>query len=136
MPFVRTVYFYKGFLYQYRLGRSGQSMDIRSMQRNRTQHMRVLNNLLDFYSGLGDLPPSKKRYIERCIAQVVENQFQIYISMGLQPGIRAEMAAFDRRLKKDYPAIWAATEKKSITLLRATNYLILPFGALVYKLVK
>ena len=136
MPFVRTVYFYRGFLYQYRLGRNGQSMDIRSMQRNRAQHMRVLNSLLDFYSKLGDLLPSQKRYIERCIAQVVENQFQIYISMGLQPGIRAELAAFDRRLKKEYPAIWAATKKKSISLLRATNYLILPVGALVYKLVK
>ena len=136
MPFVRTVFFYRGFLYQYRLGRSGQSMDIRSMQRNRMQHMRVLNSLLDFYSGLGELPPSQMRYIERCIAQVVENQFQIYISMGLQAGIRAELADFDRRLKKDYPAIGAATEKKSITLLRATNYLILPVGALVYKLVK
>ena len=30
----------------YRLGRNGQSMDIRSMQKNREQHMRVLNSLL------------------------------------------------------------------------------------------
>ena len=136
MPFVRTVYFYKGFLYQYRLGRSGQSMDIRSMQRNRDQHMRVLDSLLEFYDSLGKLPQKLKRYIERCIAQVVENQFQIYISMGLQPVIRAELADFDRRLKREYPAIWAATEKKSISLLRATNYTILPVGALVYKLIK
>ena len=136
MPFVRTVYFYKGFLYQYRLGRSGQSMDIRSMQRNRAQHQRVLSSLLKFYSSLVDVPPSLRHYIERGIAQVVENQFQIFLSMGLRPGIRTELADFDRQLKKACPAVWGATAKKSITLLRATNYWLLPLGAVVYKLVK
>ena len=40
IPYVKTVYFYPKFIYMYRLGRNGQSMDIRSMQKNREQHMR------------------------------------------------------------------------------------------------
>lgn len=136
IPYVETVYFYHKFIYMYRLGRNGQSMDIRSMQRNRAQHMRVLNSLLDFYAGMGDVPTGSRRYVEKCIGQVVENQFQIYISMGLQKGIRRELAEWDSALRKNYPAVYAAANKKSITLLRKTGYWILLFGALVYKIVR
>lgn len=136
MPFVSTVYFYHRFIYMYRLGRNGQSMDIRSMQKNRAQHMRVLESLLAFYEKLPKASEASRHYIERCIAQVVENQFQIYISMGLQKGIYSELKAWDRGLKKRCPAVYAATRKKSITLLRKTGYLMLPVGALVYKAVK
>lgn len=135
MPYVQTMYFHKGFLYRYRLGRDGQSMNLRSMQRNREQHKRVLNSLLAFYGSLQqDLPKPLRRYIVRCIANVVEGQFLIYISLGLHPGIRAELASFDRKLKAEHPDIWCATAKKSIALLRATHYLILPLGAIACKL--
>ncbi|MCI5874701.1 MAG: glycosyltransferase family 2 protein [Clostridiales bacterium] len=136
IPYVETVYFYHKFIYMYRLGRNGQSMDIRSMQKNRAQHMRVLNSLLNFYDRVGDIPVGRRRYIEKCIGQVVENQFQIYISMGLQKGIRRELAEWDNTLKKNYPAVYAATNKRSITLLRKTGYWILPFGTIVYEIVR
>lgn len=136
IPYVKTVYFYNRYVYMYRLGRSGQSMDIKSMQRNRAQHMHVLESLLGFYDALEETPEESMRYIEKCIAQVVENQFQIYISMGLQRGIRQELMDWDSALKKNYPSICAATNKKSITLLRKTEYRILPIGTIVYKIVR
>ena len=136
VPYAGTVYFYHKFIYMYRLGRNGQSMEIRSMQRNRAQHMQVLSSLLSFYDKLPALSEGKRAYIEQCIAQVVENQFQIYISMGVQKGIFSELRRWDEALKKNYPRIYAATRKKSITLLRRTGYLALPFGTFVYRLVK
>ncbi len=136
IPYVKTIYFYNRYIYMYRLGRNGQSMDIKSMQRNRAQHMRVLESLLHFYDTMGEVSESTRKYIERCIAQVVENQFQIYISMGLQRGIRQELTAWDCALKKNYPSIYEATNKKSITLLRKTEYRILPIGTIVYKIVR
>lgn len=136
IPYVKTVYFYNRYIYMYRLGRNGQSMDIKSMQRNRAQHMHVLESLLHFYDTMGEVSESTRKYIERCIAQVVENQFQIYISMGLQRGIRQELKDWDSTLKKNYPSICAATNKKSITLLRKTAYWILPIGTIVYKIVR
>lgn len=136
VPYVRTVYFYRKFIYMYRLGRNGQSMDIRSMQRNRAQHMRVLHSLLEFYDGIGEISAGSRRYVEQCIGQVVENQFQIYISMGLQKGMRRELAEWDRSLKEKYPAVYGAAHKKSITLLRKTGYWILPAGAAVYQIVR
>ncbi len=136
VPYVTTVYFYHKFIYMYRLGRNGQSMDIRSMQKNRAQHMHVLESLLRFYDGMGDITPGSRKYVEQCIGQVVENQFQIYISMGTQKGVRRELAEWDRSLKTNYPAIYGATHKKSITLLRRTGYVILPVGTMVYRFVK
>lgn len=136
IPYVRTVYFYHRFIYMYRLGRNGQSMDIRSMQKNRAQHMKVLKNLLAFYEKSEDISAESRYYIERCIAQVVENQFQIYISMGLQKGIYRELKEWDRGLKEKYPGVYHAARKKSIILLRKTGYVILPVGAVVYKIVK
>ncbi len=137
VPFVETVYFYQKFLYCYRLGRDGQSMDIVSMQKNRAQHLRVLESLLHFYEQLdGQVKEANRRYIEKCIAQIVENQFQIYISMGLEKGIFGELKKFDRELLEKYPRVYHAVSKKSIYLLRRTNYLMLPFGAVLYRIVR
>ena len=98
--------------------------------------MRVLNSLLSFYDGLEGLTEGTLYYIERCIAQVVENQFQIYISMGRQKEIQRELREWDLGLKEHYPGIYAATRKKSITMLRKTGYRILPIGAMVYQIFK
>ena len=137
IPYADTVYYDNHFIYMYRLGRNGQSMDIKSMQRNRNQHMHVLNQLLKFYEALPkEISISKKRYIEKTIGQLMDNQFQIYISMGLQKGIRKEVKQWDMALKQQYSEVYGVTEKKSIWLLRKTNYMILGVGSLVYKVVK
>ena len=72
----------------------------------------------------------------RCAGIVVEDHFQIYISEGYKAGVRKDLRAFDHELKKTYPEIYCSTQKKSITLLRKTNYLILPVGALAFKIIK
>lgn len=136
IPFADSVYYDRRNVYMYRLGRDGQSMDIKSMQRNRKQHMQVMKSLEQFYSELPELPEKKKHYIERCIAQIVENQFQIDISRGNEPGVTDELRAWDQELKKNYPGIYNSTERKSITLLRMTNYRILPIGKWIYDRVK
>lgn len=136
MPYVSTVYYDDSFIYMYRLGRNGQSMDIKSMQRNRSMHQKVLDSLLKFYDHLPEMTDAKKTYIEKVIGQVMENQFQIYISMGKDKAIKEEMRTWDTELQKQYPRIAASTTKKSILMLRKTNYAILPIGYLVLKIVK
>lgn len=136
IPYADSVYYDPHNIYMYRLGRNGQSMDIRSMQRKRDQHLRVLSSLEAFYDRLPEMPDQKKHYIERCIAQIVENQFQIEISRGCQPGVRKWLSAWDRELRKKYPGIYYSTDRKSITLLRKTDYLILPLGRLALKILK
>ena len=50
--------------------------------------------------------------------------------------IQKETAAWDKALLKSHPSVANATNKKSIMLLRKTNYSILPIGSFVLKLVK
>lgn len=136
IPYAEDVYFYPEAIYMYRLGRAGQSVAIESMQKNRAQHQKVLHALLDFYDSMPQISQNKRRYIVSAIGQVVENQFQIYISMGNQKGIRKELMHWDQELKRDYYEIYKATRKTSITLLRCTNYKILKIAAAVYRLIK
>lgn len=100
--------------------------------------MKVYNSLVKFYkiANTKKISPYTKKYIEKCIAQIVENQFQIYISMGLQKGIREELKNWDSKLKKEYPGIYNSVEKKSIIILRASKYKLLKTAAVIYKLVK
>lgn len=135
---IESVYYTDICPYMYRLGRNGQSMDIKSMQKNRAQHMKVYNSLTKFYklSLKRGVSTYTKKYIEMCIAQIVENQFQIYISMGMENGIKEELKAWDCKLKKEYPGIYNSVGKKSINILRASNYKLLKPASLVYKLVR
>lgn len=136
IPFVKTVYFYPKFIYMYRLGRKGQSVDIKSMQKNREQHRRVLDNLLKYYNHFDGISNESRKYMERCIGQVVENQFQIYISLGRTKKIQEELKQWDLDLKEKYPEVYKAIKKKSIVMLRKTQYKILPIGAIIYRVCK
>ena len=138
VPFFNTVYFDKRNLYMYRLGRRGQSMSADVIKRNRLMHRKVLDRLIEYYNQTSylEMSPNKLTYFKRCIGDMVDNQFQIYISLGNQKGIEEELRDWDTQLKRDNPDIYHATSKKSIDILRITNYKILPLGCLVYKLVK
>lgn len=136
MAYARKVAFYEPYVTSYRLGRSGQSVSIRSMQKNRDNHMKVIESLLKFYDGCSDAPESIRAYLAMGISKIVENQFQIYISLGNKKGIKQEVITFDKMLLDRYPDVYNAVSKKSIWMLRRTGYNILPVGYLVYKLVK
>ncbi len=137
IPYVETVYYHKAKVYLYRLGRSGQSMQLKSMQRNICQHRLVLAHLLEAYDrAKKTMAPGKRAYLERSISLIVEMQFLIYISMGLKKGTRKECKAWDRELKEKYPEIYEAVKKKSITLLRKTEYRLLPIGAVAVRVRK
>lgn len=136
IPYVETVAFYNHYVCQYRVGRNGQSVNIGSMQRNRENHMLVIHRLLEWYQLANTWSYEKKKYIEMGISKIVENQFQIYISMGLQKGILKEMALFDEQLKENAIGVYNAVSKKSIWILRKTKYKILPLAYVVYRIVK
>lgn len=137
VPYIETVYYHQATLYLYRLGRAGQSMQLQSMQRNIRQHRLVLQHLLEAYDRAKEsMSPGKRAYLERSISLIVEMQFLIYISMGLQKGTRKECKAWDRELKVKYPAIYGAVRKKSIDWIRRTDYRLLPVGAVAVRLRK
>ena len=139
MRYVNTVYCDAHPVYCYRLCRNGQSMNIKNMQKNIAQHMLVLYRLVDYYNKLhndASMPISKKKYMARCVASAIEMQFQIYISLGFKKGMINIVRDFDTNLKNICPDAYYSTNKKSITILRKLNYLVLPLGTIAYFIYK
>ncbi len=136
IPYCQMIYYDKAAIYQYRLGRNGQSVDIKVMQKRRDQHMRVIKSLLSYYKKHYEIQEFKREYLERGISDIIDNQYQIYLSMGKQDGIKEELKKFDSHLKIKYPGIYAATKKKSIWMIRKSNYRIFGIGALVYRILR
>lgn len=137
VPYIKSVYYDKRSLYQYRLGREGQSMAWASMVKNKDMHLRVLNRLIDFYDEVAaDLQAKNKEYLQRCIGDMIDNQFQIYIITGHKPSTIKEVRNWDKKIKKEHPSLYRATSKKSITWIRKTNYLLMPIAKLAHKIVK
>lgn len=134
IPWVETVYYDKRFLYQYRLGRNGQSMDIYSMQKNQAQHRQVMEHMLENYEAVkASISPQHCYYMEKSIAQMVESHFQIYLSLGAGQENKKSLVAFDQAIKKNYPRVYQAVSKKTIWLIRKSGYLLFGLGAFVYK---
>lgn len=135
IPYCTTITFSPIALYQYRVGRTGQSIDVNVMIRRQGQHMRIINSLLS-YSDLhaDNLPTYKKKYFNKLIAEAIDDEYRIYLAKGNDKDNVCEMMAFDKRLKKNYPGIYASCSRKSVWLIRKTNYKIFPVGVWVFRL--
>lgn len=138
VPYINTVYFDKRYFYMYRLGRAGQSMAIDVMKRNRLMHRKVLDRLINYYNQEKNSFDSanKLAYFKRCLGDMIDNQFQIYISLGNDTEMNNELKEWDTELKKTNNDLYHSISKRSITIIRLTDYKILPFANYVYRIVK
>lgn len=136
IPYCTSVYYDPHALYQYRLGRNGQSVDIKVMRQKRDQHMRVLESLFAYNDRHTDIQTYKKQYLEKGIAEAVDDEYQIFLSMGNKPEVLKEMKAFDERLRTEQPGVYEACPRKSVWLMRRSNFTIYPVGALAYRILK
>lgn len=136
IPFCKNVYYDATNIYMYRLGRSGQSVDIHSMIRRKEDHHKVMDSLFHYYEEHEFIQQYKRKYLEKGIASIVENEFQIFLAEGNKEEVVKEMRSFDQMLLQKYPGIYTAVTKKSIWAIRHSNYKLFPFGAWVYSLVR
>lgn len=122
-------------VYQYRLGRAGQSVDIASLVARRDEHSRILESLFSFREEQRSrVDEAHGAYLDRSIALFAQNQYQIYLAHGLKGGSFAEMRAFDRRLREEARGVYDAMDKRSIWLIRKTGYAAFPLGVAAYRL--
>lgn len=133
VPFCQTVRFDDGVVYQYRLGRAGQSVDIASLVARRGEHERILDSLIALRGQQDAADEGHRRYLDRAIAYFCQNQYQIYLARGLRGGAFAELRAFDRRLRDGQRGVYDAVEKKSIWVMRKTGYAAFPLGVAAYR---
>lgn len=137
IPYVKTVSFIEDFVYYYRIGTRGQSVDIKKMQSNESQYDKVLCSLFSFYEKLEEEIPcssEKKNYIAGIIARLIAGKVKILLSYPLSLGKKRELIAFEKNIKKKHPDIYNKNINKAIKVLRRTNYLSFSLISMMVKL--
>ena len=134
IPYVRTVTFLEEVVYQYRIGLAGQSMDMKSMQKNEVNYTRVLDRLLAYYEEQQrrKIPVYCLTYLENSLGRMAATRFKIFLSFPYDRSISGKMKAFDRNLKECYPRVYAAVINKPVLLLRKSGYLLYPAAHLAF----
>lgn len=130
VPYIETVAFLKKPVYEYRLGVSTQSIDIKNMQKNCSHHETVLEHLLDFYrQDCQSLTEEKKKYVERGVARTLVSQYKIYLSFPKEKKWKRLIREKDKVIKREYPGVYCAVENSAVKLLRKSGYLMYPFAS-------
>ena len=117
IPYCTSITFSPLPLYQYRLGRSGQSVDIKMMIKRHDQHLKVLDALFEYNNVHGNLQTYKKQYLERGIAEAVDDEYQIFLAKGNDTRNVEQMKKFDEMLREEHPGVYQACSRKSVWML-------------------
>lgn len=130
IPLVETVVFLEKPVYEYRLGLTTQSMDIHNMQRNCAHHEMVLTHLIDFYKEMQDgVSPEKRAYLARGVARILTSQYKIYLSFPPSEEYKNQICAWERRIRKEIPAVYKSVVNPAVKLLRYSGYLLYPLAS-------
>ena len=121
IPYVQTIRFLNETVYYYRLGREGQSVQLKSMQKRKANYDKVLTALLRFHRTLNTSAP-KQLYIARIAARAVAGEMKLLLSFPASKENRARIIRFDRTLKNYDREVYEANRNKAVKLLRASNY--------------
>lgn len=138
VPWVESFCLLNFPVYCYRLGEEGQSVAVKSMQKNRGQHRQVLRSLVEFYrmrTEAGDAE-SVLAYVARGMAKMQADEVKTCLSLPIGNGAKAELMAQEAYLKSECLAAYEANEKFSIKLLRWSRYRLYRMAAILWRLVK
>lgn len=98
-----TVVYYPLDIYNYYLGRAGQSVSAESYRRNFKNHEKVTLRLIEEYYKIKSIDENKRKYLKnKIIVPLIEAQYYI-LTQNLVNG--KEFRAFDKKLKK-YPEMY------------------------------
>lgn len=127
IPYVHTIVFIPDFVYMYRIGHSGQSVSIKSLQRNEVNYDKVLSSLLQFYKKANEknlCTKEKLNYIASLIARVYAGKVKILLSYPLSKEKKNLIKDYDSHLKKGYIDIYSSNKNIALTMLRLTKYIL------------
>ena len=126
IPWIQTIRFIPDFVYQYRIGREGQSVSPERLLRNRNDYEKVLGALLLFYEdcvrGKYLCTEPKLHYIESGIARCVSGRIKIFLSQRADRKVKEELIQSERILQNKYPAIYERNRNKAVKVLRLSRY--------------
>lgn len=118
LPFVKTVSAVRDFVYQYRIGMPGQSMSPEKLQKQCSQHERVLFRLLTFY----DRHKGEEctAILERTLARLVTSQYKIYLMFPSSH--KKQLLKMEKMVREKYLNVYALIRNPAVQILRITKY--------------
>lgn len=128
IPYVERVVYYDIYVYMYRLAQVNQSVSMLGYQKHMQNHIDVILHILEYINGYrmkDDCDERKEQYMERRVADMINNQVDIFISLPAGDGtIKKKFAQFDEAVKqRNYRVYQRAGELSHVLrLLRKTGF--------------
>lgn len=133
LPYVNTLAYIHEPIYQYRLGRAGQSVQVSSQIKNRAMHLQVTKNIIALYK-VKWINEKARVLIEKKLMELCETQMFVYYSMPVSGKTKQEADAFIQYIRKEIPELCRRIQRKDIRILVMTNGKLYWPTALVYHL--
>lgn len=134
--YVKTAVVYDIYVYQYLLGRNGQSMSIESRRKYIDDYYDVGRYMIEFYrEHKKDMTQSQVRYYIDRIAEFVMGYYSTLLSYKSDKEKKRKMVEFDGWLKKIDRDIYDANKSICIKLLRKSDFASYKLSSVLYRLV-
>lgn len=124
----KTIEFENFSVYQYRVGRDGQSMSMAGLRKHYQEHIRVIRRLLILYDK-ARRPVIKEMLKERC-RELIDFQNMIFLHLEPTRDHARDFRSFDELIKYNYPEFYR-TVRKRVKAFRILGNWSYPF--VVYK---
>ena len=122
----KSVYVFDQHIYCYRLGRDGQSVSLEGWRKHCLEHDKVIRQLLSHLPELEQCQEKVIFQLTQRLLGLIHWQYKLYMALGDK---QAQLKDFDRHLKNQYPALFAArkqVEGKRIKLMRMSGFILYP----------
>ena len=137
IPHINTITFVPDFVYQYRVGQIGQSVNIWNMQLRMADHLKVLDSVIRFYLAYkqSQNPENQKeQYILRLINRVIASQYKIFLSFEGSASIKRRLMVFDDYIKNSDIDLYNGMGNPAIHLLRKSRFCLYPLASLAVRM--
>lgn len=104
-------------LYQYRVGRDGQSVSPESWKKHYPENERVIKELIAFESST-DMPADMRKAVRGCIVGPIQFHYQMLSLIGYRP----QLIQFDSALKQLSPLYYQLSKSRTIRLFRKLKF--------------
>lgn len=115
IAYAKTIYITDILIYNYRIGREGQSIDISGLQKHSDDYFYVIKELFDFYS------LDSVTHIKKILSYFIKNSIDTYYSILIVLGQKEAFVSFDEFLKK-IDINFYSNVKQEVKLIRKNNY--------------
>lgn len=124
LPYVKTIMYLDLNIYVYRIARAGQSVSIKSLQKNIEMHNEVLNNLITFYEkNKPNLDITVLEHIAKRIARVAWNETATMLTFKNNKDMKKDIKEFILKLKnKSYDIYKMYIKRNSAKLIVYSGY--------------